>query len=86
MKTACERDFLEMSTAGKTRVLYLEQWKAAASARLLRLQHRLDVSVPQHVSNVVGLVGVLVCLYVILLFCWLVCFVCLFVGFVSLTI
>eukprot|EP00904_Undaria_pinnatifida_P003934 jgi/Undpi1/13541/HiC_scaffold_8.g03200.m1 len=48
VKAACERDFLEMSTAGKTRVLYLEQWKAAASARLLRLQHRLDISVPEH--------------------------------------
>ena len=60
VKTAWERDFLEMSTAGKTRVLYLEQWKAAASARLLRLQHRLDVSVPQHVRNVVWLVGWLI--------------------------
>ncbi|CAN0162716.1 unnamed protein product, partial [Ectocarpus sp. 12 AP-2014] len=46
-RAASERDFLEMSTAGKTRVLYLEQWKAGASARLLRLQQRLDVSVPE---------------------------------------
>ncbi|CAN0076060.1 unnamed protein product, partial [Ectocarpus fasciculatus] len=46
-RVASERDFLEMSTAGKTRVLYLEQWKAGASARLLRLQQRLDVSVPE---------------------------------------
>lgn len=48
-RAASERDFLEMSTAGKTRVLYLEQWKAGASARLLRLQQRLDVSVPEQV-------------------------------------
>eukprot|EP00903_Cladosiphon_okamuranus_P020140 g18493.t1 len=46
-RAASERDFAEMSTAGKTRVLYLEQWKAGASARLLRLQQRLDVSVPE---------------------------------------
>lgn len=49
-RAASERDFLEMSTAGKTRVLYLEQWKAGASARLLRLQERLDVSVPEQVN------------------------------------
>lgn len=49
-RAASERDFLEMSTAGKTRVLYLEQWKAGASARLLRLQQRLDVSVPEQVN------------------------------------
>ena len=48
-RAASERDFLEMSTAGKTRILYLEQWKAGASARLLRLQQRLDVSVPEQV-------------------------------------
>ncbi|CAM9519595.1 unnamed protein product, partial [Hapterophycus canaliculatus] len=46
-KAASERDFLEMSTASKTRVLYLEQWKAGTSARLVRLQQRLDVSVPE---------------------------------------
>ncbi|CAM9748610.1 unnamed protein product, partial [Scytosiphon promiscuus] len=46
-KDASERDFVEMSTASKTRVLYLEQWKAGASARLVRLQQRLDVSVPE---------------------------------------
>lgn len=50
-RAASERDFLEMSTAGKTRVLYLEQWKAGASARLLRLQQRLDVSVPEQVGG-----------------------------------
>lgn len=50
-RAASERDFLEMSTAGKTRVLYLEQWKAGASARLLRLQQRLDVSVPEQVGR-----------------------------------
>lgn len=48
-KAASERDFLEMSTASKTRVLYLEQWKAGTSARLVRLQQRLDVSVPEQV-------------------------------------
>lgn len=48
-KAASERDFLEMSTASKTRVLYLEQWKAGASARLVRLQQRLDVSVLEQV-------------------------------------
>lgn len=49
-RAAAERDFVEMSAAGKTRLLYLEQWKAGASTRLFRLQERLDASVPEEVS------------------------------------
>lgn len=54
-RAAAERDFVEMSAAGKTRLLYLEQWKAGASTRLFRLQERLDVSVPEDVSLNVSL-------------------------------
>lgn len=49
-RATAERDFIEMSAAGKTRLLYLEQWKAGASTRLFRLQERLDISVPEEVS------------------------------------
>jgi hypothetical protein len=41
-----EMDFVEMETALKKRILYLEQYKAAVSSKMGRLQGRLDVSVP----------------------------------------
>lgn len=55
-RAAAERDFLEISSASKMRILYLEQWKAGAAARLLRLQQRLEVSVPGHVRVVLCVV------------------------------
>ncbi len=42
-----ENDFVEMESTLKKRILFLEQYKAAMSARLGHLQGRLDVSVPQ---------------------------------------
>jgi hypothetical protein len=41
-----ERDFVEMESTLKKRLLYLEQYKAAMSSRLGHLQGRVDKSVP----------------------------------------
>ena len=53
-REAAEQDFVEVSAVGKTRLLYLEQWKVGATARLLRLQQRLEKSVPEEVSTSVS--------------------------------
>jgi chromosome segregation ATPase len=42
-----ESDFVEMETSLKKRILYLEQYKLAAGARIGHLQGRVDSSVPQ---------------------------------------
>ena len=44
-RQALESDFIEMETSLKKRILYLEQYKLAASARIAHLQGRVDSSV-----------------------------------------
>ena len=64
---ACERariesNFVEMEALLKKRVLYLEQYKLSAGARLAFLQARIDGSVPQ--VSVCVCVHVCICIYV----------------------
>jgi len=44
-RAALEADFIEMESALKKRILYLEQYKLAAAARIGHLQSRVDSSV-----------------------------------------
>lgn len=46
-RQTAERDFAEMESVLKKRILYLEQYKAAVGGKMGRLQGRLDLSVPQ---------------------------------------
>ncbi len=47
-KAALEHDFVEMETALKRRILYLEQHKLATGSRVAHLQGKLDTSVSQN--------------------------------------
>lgn len=60
-KCRLEHDVVDVEVVAKKRILYLEEWKLAASQRLDRLQTYLDQSVPRAEFEVVIKVCVRVC-------------------------